>query len=51
MARILSQVLHFLFIVEHEPALGAEDLSIRLSLYVFDLHYEVFPLLTILFNH
>jgi hypothetical protein len=27
-SRILSQVLHFLLIVKHEPALGAEYLSV-----------------------
>ena len=44
-------MLDLLLIVEHEPALRAEHLAIRLRLNEFDLVDEVFPLLAILFNH
>jgi hypothetical protein len=44
-------MLHLLLIVEHEPALGAENLSVGFGLDVLDLKHKIFPLFTILFNH
>lgn len=40
-----------LLIVEDDPALGTEYLSIRLGFNDFNLLYKVFPLFAILFNH
>ena len=44
-------MLDLLLVVEHEPAFGAEHLSVRLRLDEFYLVDKVFPLLAILFNH
>ena len=44
-------MLHFLLVVEHHPTFRTKYLSVALRLDILDLEYEVFPLLTILFNH
>ena len=44
-------MLNLLFIVEHQPTLGAEHLSVRLRFYQLHLRDETFPLFAILFNH
>ena len=51
MTWIFAQMLNFLLIVEHKPALGAENLPVGFGFDVLDLKYEVFPLFAILFNH
>lgn len=51
MIRQFFQVLYLLLVVKHEPTLGAEHLSVRFSLDIFNLCDKIFPLLAILLNH
>jgi len=51
MLRVLLQVLNLLLAIEHLPALNAENLSVGLCFYYFELGNKVFPFGGMNFEH